>query len=119
MAPYLGCTRLAAQTMRSTNVDLGMLGESFKYAAPLAKAAGWSFEETAAAIGFLGNAGIQGSMAGTGLNNMLATLSDTSSTGGKKLKEFGVAAPVKLAQPDPAQRRRQYQGIQVSKGGGG
>lgn len=81
-----------AQTMRSTNVDLGMLGESFKYAAPLAKAAGWSFEETAAAIGFLGNAGIQGSMAGTGLNNMLATLSDTSSTGGKKLKEFGVAA---------------------------
>ncbi|RKS10034.1 TP901 family phage tail tape measure protein [Nocardiopsis sp. Huas11] len=81
-----------AQTMRSTNVDLNMLGESFKYAAPLASAAGWSFEETAAAIGFLGNAGIQGSMAGTGLNSILATLADTSSTGSKKLKEFGVAA---------------------------
>lgn len=81
-----------AHTMRSTNVDLRMLGESMKYAAPLAKAAGWSFEETAAAVGFLGNAGIQGSMAGTGLNSILATLSDTSSTGGRRLKEFGVAA---------------------------
>ncbi|MFG2311176.1 phage tail tape measure protein [Streptomyces sp. NPDC048566] len=81
-----------AQTMRSANVDLSMLGESFKYVAPTAKAAGWSFEQTAAAIGFLGNAGIQGSSAGTGLNNMLATLASSSSAGGKKLKAFGVAA---------------------------
>ncbi|MFJ2017249.1 phage tail tape measure protein [Streptomyces nodosus] len=81
-----------AQTMRSANVDLDMLGESMKYCAPLAKSAGWSLEETAAAVGFLGNVGIQGSAAGTGLNSMLATLADTSSTGGRKLKEFGVAA---------------------------
>ncbi|MGW3511175.1 phage tail tape measure protein [Streptomyces sp. NPDC000994] len=81
-----------AQTMRSANVDLNMLGESMKYCAPLAHAAGWSLEETAAAVGFLGNVGIQGSAAGTGLNSMLATLADKSSTGGKKLKEFGVAA---------------------------
>ncbi|WP_053913657.1 phage tail tape measure protein [Streptomyces sp. TP-A0875] len=81
-----------AQTMRSANVDLEMLGESMKYTAPLAHAAGWSLEETAGAVGFLGNVGIQGSAAGTGLNSMLATLADTSSTGGKKLREFGVAA---------------------------
>jgi TP901 family phage tail tape measure protein len=81
-----------AAAMAGSNVDLRMLGESMKYAAPLASAAGWSFEDTAAAVGFLGNAGIQGSMAGTGLNSVLATLADTSSTGGKKLKEFGVAA---------------------------
>jgi TP901 family phage tail tape measure protein len=81
-----------AATAAGANVDMRMLGESMKYAAPLAKAAGWSFEDTAAAVGFLGNAGIQGSMAGTGLNSVLATLSDTSSTGGKRLKEFGVAA---------------------------
>ncbi|WP_326698048.1 phage tail tape measure protein [Streptomyces sp. NBC_01754] len=81
-----------AQTMRSANVDLEMLGESMNYASPVANAAGWSFEETAAAVGMLGNAGIQGSNAGTGLNSVLATLASTTSTGGRKLKEFGVAA---------------------------
>ncbi|QQN79709.1 phage tail tape measure protein [Streptomyces sp. XC 2026] len=90
-----------ARTMTSTNVDLTMLGESMKYAAPLAKAAGWSFEETAAAVGFLGNAGIQGSMAGTGLNSILATLADTSSTGGRRLAEFGVAAQDSTGQVRP------------------
>lgn len=81
-----------ASTVTSTNTDIIQLGEAMKYTAPLASAAGWSLEETAAAIGFLGNAGIQGSMAGTGLNSILATLSDTSSTGGQRLQEFGVAA---------------------------
>ncbi|MGW7296079.1 phage tail tape measure protein [Streptomyces xiamenensis] len=90
-----------ARTMTSTNVDLTMLGESMKYAAPLARAAGWSFEETAAAVGFLGNAGIQGSMAGTGLNSILATLADTSSTGGRRLAEFGVAAQDSTGQVRP------------------
>lgn len=90
-----------AQTMRSANVDLTMLGESMKYAAPLASAAGWSFEETAAAIGFLGNAGIQGSAAGTGLNSALATLADTSSAGAQKLSAFGVAATDSSGQVRP------------------
>lgn len=81
-----------ANAARNANVDLEMLGESLKYAAPIAQAAGWSFEETTAAVAMLGNAGIQGSMAGTGLNSVLATLADTSSTGGRKLAEFGVAA---------------------------
>jgi TP901 family phage tail tape measure protein len=81
-----------AKAAASANVDVAMLGESMKYAAPLASAAGWSLEETAAAVGILGDAGIQGSMAGTGMNSILATLADTASSGGKKLKEFGVAA---------------------------
>src|SRR5690606_30654581 len=51
----------------SANVDLSMLGESFKYVGPVARGAGVQFEEVAAAIGLLGNAGIQGSMAGTAL----------------------------------------------------
>ena len=36
------------------------LGETMKYAAPIARAAGFSLEETAAAAGILGDAGIQG-----------------------------------------------------------
>ncbi|OLT26541.1 phage tail tape measure protein [Nocardiopsis sp. CNR-923] len=49
-----------AHTMRRTNVDLSMLGESMKYAAPLATAAGWSLEETASAVGFLGTPASRG-----------------------------------------------------------
>lgn len=81
-----------AEAAASANVDVGMLGESMKYAAPLASEAGWSLEETAGAVGLLGDAGIQGSEAGTGLNSILATLADTSSTGAKELEAFGVSA---------------------------
>ena len=54
-------------TITRSNTNMEMMAESFKYAAPLAKAYGVSIEQLAAMIGTLGNAGIQGSMAGTQL----------------------------------------------------
>jgi TP901 family phage tail tape measure protein len=54
-------------TITRSNTNMEMMAESFKYAAPLAKAYGVSIETLAAMIGTLGNAGIQGSMAGTQL----------------------------------------------------
>ena len=56
-----------AKTATSANTNIEMMGETLKYAAPLANAAGQSLEETAAAIGVLGNNGIKASMAGTDL----------------------------------------------------
>lgn len=44
----------------SSNTSMESLGETMKYAAPIARAAGFSLEETAAAAGVLGDAGIQG-----------------------------------------------------------
>ena len=64
---------LTATTTRA-NVDLTMLGESMKYAAPIAKQLGVSLEETAAMAGLLGNVGIQGSMAGTSLRTIYTRL---------------------------------------------
>lgn len=64
---------LTATTTRA-NVDLIMLGESMKYAAPIAKQLGVSLEETAAMAGLLGNVGIQGSMAGTSLRTIYTRL---------------------------------------------
>ncbi|MDD7908570.1 phage tail tape measure protein [Pseudovibrio exalbescens] len=64
---------LTATTTRA-NVDLVMLGESMKYAAPVAKQLGVSLEETAAMAGLLGNVGIQGSMAGTSLRTIYTRL---------------------------------------------
>lgn len=57
-------------TITRSNTNMEMLAESFKYAAPMARAAGYSIEELSGLIGMLGNAGIQGSMAGTQLAEM-------------------------------------------------
>jgi len=54
-------------TITRTNTNMDMMAESFKYAAPVAKGFGISVEELSAMIGTLGNAGVQGSMAGTQL----------------------------------------------------
>lgn len=58
----------------SANTDLQQLGEAMKYAGPVANAAGVQFEQTAAAISMFGNAGIQGSMAGTSLRGAIARM---------------------------------------------
>lgn len=63
-----------AATAAGANVDIGMLGESMKFAAPIAKQLGLSLEETAATIGVMGNAGIQGSEAGTALRAVYTRL---------------------------------------------
>ncbi len=65
---------ILAKTFTSTNTDLTMLGESFKFVAPVAASAGLELEEVSAAIGLLGNAGIQGSEAGTALRGAIGAL---------------------------------------------
>lgn len=74
----------------STNVDLTMLGEAFKYVGPIAKGAGVNFEEAAAAIGLLGNAGIQGSMAGTTLRNAIINLLNPTKEAKDLLEEYNI-----------------------------
>lgn len=54
-------------TITRTNTDMNMMAESFKFAAPVAKAFGYEIERLSSMIGNLGNAGVQGSMAGTQL----------------------------------------------------
>ena len=59
-----------------SNTNVGMLGESFKYVAPLAGALKYSAEDVATALGLMANAGIKGSQAGTALRSALAGLAD-------------------------------------------
>lgn len=68
----------------STFNTVESLGESLKYAGPVAKSLGMSLEDTVAILGVLGNVGIQGSEAGTALRR----LSVISSASGKKLQEL-------------------------------
>jgi TP901 family phage tail tape measure protein len=80
-----------AKTFTSSNTDLSMLGESMKYVAPIASDLGFTLEETAAAVGTLGNAGIQGSMAGTSLKAILSELAAPSSAAKELMEELGIA----------------------------
>src|SRR5690606_19377117 len=60
-----------AATAASANTTVSQMGLALSYAAPAAADAGVRLEEVSAAIGFLGNAGIQGERAGTALRQML------------------------------------------------
>ncbi len=60
----------------STNTNVSQMAEALKFAAPDAKALGVSLEQTAAMLGLVGDAGIQASMAGTGLRMALKRLLD-------------------------------------------
>ena len=73
-----------------TNTSVLQLGSALAKAAPAAKAAGWSIEETTAAIGKLSDAGIQGEEAGTTLNTMLAKLSINGGPAEKLLHKMGI-----------------------------
>lgn len=77
-------------TFTKSNTSLSMLGETMKYAAPVAKSLGVTVEEAAAMAGKLGDAGIQGSMAGTTLRTVMLRLSAPSKQGAEALDALGV-----------------------------
>lgn len=68
---------LAAAFTRS-NTDLEQLGNAMKMVGPVAAAFGIQFEEVTTAVGFLSDAGLQASMAGTGLRRVITTLVNES-----------------------------------------
>lgn len=63
-----------AKAASNANTNVSLLGESFKYAAPVAGALGYSAEDTAIALGLMANAGIKGSQGGTALRSSLTRL---------------------------------------------
>ncbi len=65
---------LLASASSSSNTNVAMMGETFKYVAPLCGALGYSAEDAALAIGLMANAGIKGSQAGTVLRAALTRL---------------------------------------------
>lgn len=77
---------LATTANKSFNT-LETIGESMKFAGPVADDFNMSIEETAALVGALGNVGIQGSLAGTAIRRLLTV----TGADAEKLKEiFGV-----------------------------
>jgi TP901 family phage tail tape measure protein len=79
-------------TFANANVSLTELGESMKIAGPVASSLGVSIEDTAAALGILGNAGIKGTDAGTGLKRIFTSLAKDATPKVKKaLNTLGIS----------------------------
>lgn len=81
---------LAAASSNS-NTNVGMMGETFKYVAPIAGALGYSAEDTAVAIGLMANAGIKGSDAGTALRATMTRLVDPPKDAAQALEALGIS----------------------------
>lgn len=79
----------AASSNSNTNVE--MMGETFKYAAPVVGALGGSMEDTAVAVGLMANAGIKASQAGTSLRTGLTNLAKPTKQMQDAMDKYNIA----------------------------
>lgn len=80
-----------AKASSNANTNVSMLGESFKYAAPVAGALGYSAEDTAIALGLMANAGIKGSQGGTALRGSLTRLIKPTDDAAELMEQYGLS----------------------------
>lgn len=81
---------LAAASSNS-NTNVSMMGETFKYAAPLAGALGYNIEDLAQAIGLMANSGIKSTQAGTSLRSILTRLADPPKDCAAAMEQYGIS----------------------------
>lgn len=80
-----------AKASSSANTNVAMLGESFKYVAPMAGALGYSVEDTSIALGLMANSGIKASQAGTSLRSALSKLIQPTDNAAQVMEEYGLS----------------------------
>ena len=80
-----------AAASSNANTNVSMMGETFKYCAPIAGALGFSVEDTAEAIGLMANAGIKSSQAGTSLRTIMNNLTGEVKICGSSIGEVTIA----------------------------
>ena len=81
----------AAAASSNANTNVSMMGETFKYCAPIAGALGFTAEDTAEAIGLMANSGIKASQAGTSLRSIMNNLAGEVTFVGKNIGEVTIA----------------------------
>lgn len=82
---------ILATTATSSNTNVGLMGETFKYVAPLAGALGYDVEDVAVATGLMANAGIKGSQAGTSLRSALTRLASPTKEVDRGMELLGLS----------------------------
>lgn len=81
-----------ALAANSANTDVSQLGQAIKFVGPVAAGVGVELEETTAAIAALSNAGLQASLAGTGLRRVLAELESPAEKTRQIFSDLGISA---------------------------
>lgn len=80
-----------ATASSSANTNVSMLGESFKYVAPIAGAMNYSVEDVSKALGLMANASVKGSMAGTSLKTALSNLASPTNKMREAMNQYGIS----------------------------
>lgn len=82
---------ILATASSNANTDVHMMGESFKYAAPVMGTLGYTAEDTAVALGLMGNNGIQASMAGTSLKTAMLNMASPTKAMKGVMDQYGIS----------------------------
>ena len=80
-----------ATASSSANTNVSLLGESFKYVAPLAGSMNYSIEDVSLALGLMANASVKGSMAGTSLKTALSNLASPTKSMASEMSKLGIS----------------------------
>ena len=81
---------LAAASSNS-NTNVGMMGETFKYVAPVAGALGYNIEDLSQAIGLMANSGIKSTQAGTALRSILTRLAKPPKEAAAAMEKYDIS----------------------------
>lgn len=81
-----------AKASSNSNTNVGLMGNTFQYVAPVAGALGYSVEDCAVAIGLMANAGIKGEKSGTALRSIFTNLISPTDTVAGAMERLGISA---------------------------
>lgn len=109
-----------AKASSNSNTNVSMMGETFKYVAPLAGSMKYSVEDSATAIGLMANAGIKGSQAGTSLRSMLTRLVKPPKEAAEAMSALGISVTksdgsMKPLRETMAELREKFSGLTESQ----
>lgn len=80
-----------AAASSNANTNVSMMGESFKYVAPVAGSMGYSVEDVSTALGLMANSGIKASNAGTALRTLLTNMANPTDTMAAAMEDLGIS----------------------------
>ena len=80
-----------AQASSNANTNVSLMGESFKYVAPVAGAMKYSVEDVSLALGLMANSSVKGSMAGTALKTSLANMAAPTDKMAEAMDKYGIS----------------------------
>ncbi|BBF42008.1 phage tail length tape-measure protein [Lachnospiraceae bacterium KM106-2] len=82
---------ILAKTASNANTNVGLMGETFKYVAPVAGALKYKVQDTALGIGLMANSGIKASIAGTAMRSWITRMAKPTDESAAAMKKLGIS----------------------------